>query len=304
MKMNKSFNKVRLLIITILTLFFITINLASQIFANNSTNITNLLKSSSTNNSYIVEKLKPEKEEVKIEPKEEPKKIEYNEVIEKPKKVKVNNVIKNNENYIEKQKEDIVIKDTSIENIEKEENKKDNNQYITFKADNGRLYYVINTTDKDGNKISKLYTEMSDEKLQALSEGKSKKEIEREKELDRQREELQKEKEELEKLKNSQKEPKKKKSNLGFYILLAFILAGVLTFKKMKDKEMKNSENFNDDENIEELEENNNYTKYDDEEYENYIEEDEEITEDDINLNIQEELENFNISEEDYDENN
>lgn len=62
MKMSsRSFNKVRLLVITILTLFFVIVTFVSKSFASNS-EITNLLKSNSTNNSYIVEKLRPSKE--------------------------------------------------------------------------------------------------------------------------------------------------------------------------------------------------------------------------------------------------
>ncbi|UHR02957.1 hypothetical protein LV469_01350 [Peptoniphilus sp. GNH] len=212
-----------------------------------------IIKSYGAENNYINKALSPPKYsdsdisrmlDVNIE-KNVDKKQNYTkkDIIKLPKKKTSKKKVINSTNKLVKEKQD---------EIKKEDNKIEentSNQYIKFRADNGRIYYLINLIDNKGNKTTKLYTEMNDEKLQLLASGKSQSQIDKENQLKYEEEELKKQKEELEKLKNAK--PEKKKSKSGTYILIGLAIAGVVLFKKMKSTQPNNKDDFDEDDEFE-----------------------------------------------------
>lgn len=160
-----------------------------------------------------------------------------------------------------------------------EENLEDK-QFISFKSENGRLYYLVKTKDKDGNVSTDLYSEMNDDKLQSLSSGKSQDEINREKKLKAEQEALEKEKAELEILKNQKPEPTKKKSNSGLIFMVIVAIGAVVSFKRFKENKVDNSDDYIDDD----------YAYYD-EEYDNEYDSDDYPETEGYELNHNDELE-------------
>ncbi len=203
------------------------------------------------------ESTKPDdKEEVNVTPEKQKKKpISYPVNTSKPK------VIDPEEPISVEIKEPEKLDNKEI--IESQENK----QFITFKADNGRLYYLVKSTDKDGVEKTELYSEMSDDKLQALSTGKSQAEINRENKLKAEQEELEKQKAKLEALKNIKDESPEKDGNQAWMFLLIIITLIILAIKKLKNIQFDNLNEFEEDElYYEDTSEDSNY-EYNEPEY-------------------------------------
>ncbi|WBW49318.1 hypothetical protein O6R05_04730 [Peptoniphilus equinus] len=125
-------------------------------------------------------------------------------------------------------------------NIAKEEK-----QYITFTANNGRLYYLVINRSANGETTTNLYSEMSDERIQSLSKDNT--DAEKEKaSLEAQKKQLDAQKKQLEALKNKDLQDKKGSSNIGTYIFIFIVVAGVIGFKKFKDQKQ-NQEAYEED---------------------------------------------------------
>lgn len=258
-------------------------------------------------NKRIIEQLKPSddnrnrniSEKLKVEPEIEKEKVEK-EVRQKslPKKTA-------NQKPIQVQKEEVAntntITDKEIQRetaIAKEDHNqekkvaKQEEQYLTFEADNGRKYYVLVTRAENGEITTNMYSELSDERLQELS-GENVKNAKQQKELDAKQKELEEKQKELNSLKN--KEEPKKKSNLGTYILIIIVIGGVIGFKKFNDNKQE-IEEFDEDDSLDEINDED-----EDIEYSEYDFEDTEFLDDDFDLeNYQEEIEE---SEDNDDEN-
>ncbi|MEQ3353390.1 hypothetical protein AAA081_03620 [Aedoeadaptatus acetigenes] len=128
-----------------------------------------------------------------------------------------------------------------------EEKKPDVQQYVKFRAENGKLYYLVTTRNPDTGEIidSELFSELSEDRLKVMSgEDLDQEEKEREEEEKRRQEEL--ERQRLEDEKQKKEELPEKKGNGGTIFLVILVLVGVIVAKRFKDQK-KQHEEFDDD---------------------------------------------------------
>lgn len=115
----------------------------------------------------------------------------------------------------------------------------DARQFVTFQTKNGKTFHLIINHDEDSENVI-LLTEVSEDDLLNMVETKEKPE----------KEEMTPQKE-TEEPKEEPKKEEEKKSDLGTYILLALVVAGVLGggyyFKVMKNKEKAELENLEEE---------------------------------------------------------
>lgn len=128
-----------------------------------------------------------------------------------------------------------------------EEKKPDTQQFIKFRATNGKLYYLVTTRNPDTGEIidSELFSELSEDRLKVMSgEDLDQEEREREEEEKRRQEEF--ERQRLEDEKQKKEELPEKKGNGGTIFLVILVLVGVIVAKRFKDQK-KQHEEFDDD---------------------------------------------------------